>query len=640
MKKHGFDLKKALFGKLNRKIIIMFAIVAIALTGISIYTSYNHSKVIVEETVMHYIETTADSRTNHVVTLLQAEKESVGQMAESIVIKRLLQAKTGESDFDQKLADVSERLENTVKVGEYVESILVLDKNGMIIASSNKEDIGTDKSGDPHFFEAKKEIFIKDAYFSSDRNSSGMDFSAPIFDNEGKFLGVVVERVSTKSLNQITTDRTGFGETGEVYIVNKYGYMITPSRFQKDTFLKQRVDTENAKNCFSTETTTEGYYTGYKPAAVSNGYRKVQVVGAWAYIPEMQWCLLAEIDKTQAFDPAIKQLGVFAVVMFAIMIFAAVLAGSLIAKSISKPVEQLQGAAEQMKKGNFDVMLDIKTGDELGKLGTAFNETAKSLGQVQKEHRQLERAKTEFLSITSHELRSPMTPMKAQLQMLKKSYFGKLNKKQTEAVDIVLRNTSRLDSIIMDFLEISRIEAARLKFRFVKTSLTGHIKRLADEMQGFLPEKNIEIVIKIAKMPVIKVDPDRVMQVLRNLINNAKKFSPKNSKIIVSAKLKGNRIQFNVKDQGSGIAKENKARVFEPFFQEEQTMYRKHTGTGLGLSICKGIVESQKGNIWVKSTLGKGSTFSFTLPLTPVKKTKPIKLLFSPPENIEKKPEK
>jgi len=270
-------------------------------------------------------------------------------------------------------------------------------------------------------------------------------------------------------------------------------------------------------------------------------------------------------------------------------------------------------------------------------LGNSFNVTTEVLEKADEEHRQIDKAKTEFLSITSHEMRSPLTPMKAQLQMLEGEYFGKISKKQKDSIEIVLRNTNRLDKIIQDFLEISRIEAARMKFKFIRTNLIEDINRLIEEMKGLLPEKKISIIANIQKLPTIEVDPDRVMQVLRNLLNNAKKFSKENSKIIVNVGLEKDMIAFSVMDTGIGIDTENQPRVFEPFFQEEQTMYRKYQGTGLGLSICKGIVESQNGKIWVESKLREGSTFHFTIPLTPVREIKSIKLLFSPQTKIEDK---
>jgi len=227
--------------------------------------------------------------------------------------------------------------------------------------------------------------------------------------------------------------------------------------------------------------------------------------------------------------------------------------------------------------------------------------------------------------------------MKAQLQMLEQGYFGKLSKKQKESLEIIIRNTDRLDNIIMDFLEISRIEAARLKFNFRETDLTETLSETVKFMEGFAKEKNIKLVLDSDKLPTIEADPDRISQVLRNLINNAIKFSEENSKIEIKAKLREKDILFSVKDYGKGISYDDQIRIFEPFYQVEKHSRRKYGGTGLGLAICRGIVESQNGKIWVESKPGKGSNFCFTIPLEPVRDIKPIKVLFSQKKIIEKK---
>jgi len=301
------------------------------------------------------------------------------------------------------------------------------------------------------------------------------------------------------------------------------------------------------------------------------------------------------------------------------------------------PLKELTHATDVMEKGNLHVRTEIHTNDEFGILGQRFNKMVQSLSRMDKEHQELDKAKTEFLSITSHELQSPLTPMKAQLQMLLEGYFGRLTEKQRKSLDIILRNTERLDRIILDFLEVSRIEAARLKFHFVRTNLSPHIQRLVQEMCGFHGEKKIHIVAEIGTLPTIEVDPDRVMQVLRNLINNAIKFSPDKGKIVVRAERKGSHLLFSVRDVGIGIKPEQQKTIFEPFFQVEHTLSRKYSGTGLGLTICKGIVESQNGRIWVESSPGRGSTFFFTVPLKPVKELRPITLLFSSQHALEKK---
>jgi len=335
----------------------------------------------------------------------------------------------------------------------------------------------------------------------------------------------------------------------------------------------------------------------------------------------------------------ISLITITAILIITIIAIDAGIIGFLVSRSISKPIKELYKATKEVEKGNFNVRTDIKTNDEIQQLCYAFNNTTAALGKMEEERRDIESTKTEFLSITSHELRSPMTPMKAQLQMLWNEYFGKLTQEQKESLAIVIRNADRLDKIISDFLEISRIEAARLKFVFRETNLRETVMETVELMKGFANEKNVKLITKIEQLPTIDADPDRVSQVLRNLINNAIKFSEDNSEVEIGAEAKDDFILFYVRDNGCGLSSDNQIKVFEPFYQVEKTAYRKYGGTGLGLTICRGIVESQKGKIWVESKPGEGCTFYFTVPHEPVRETKPIKDLFSPRNTIKNKKE-
>ncbi|MBI4146831.1 HAMP domain-containing histidine kinase [Candidatus Woesearchaeota archaeon] len=304
---------------------------------------------------------------------------------------------------------------------------------------------------------------------------------------------------------------------------------------------------------------------------------------------------------------------------------------------IVSPLRQIYNSAHELSQGNFNTRINVKTGDELEELGNTFNQATEALGRIDQERKQIDQAKTRFLSITSHELRSPMTPMKAQLQMLGQGYYGKLGTKQKQSVEMVLRNADRLDSIIGDFLEISRIEAARLRFTFQKTNIAEIVLDVVKYMNTFMPDKKVSLTTKLGKLPVIEADPNRISQVLRNLLSNAIKFSQPNSTVTIAAAVNGEFIEFSVRDTGIGISQKDQAKLFEPFFQAEQTIYREGKGVGLGLAICRGIVLSQNGKIWVESQPGKGSTFFFTLPLTPVKEIRPIRVLFSSKEAIDRK---
>ena len=306
-----------------------------------------------------------------------------------------------------------------------------------------------------------------------------------------------------------------------------------------------------------------------------------------------------------------------------------------------RPLEQLKKAAIELGKGNFMFRTNLKSNDEFQELGSVMDDAIIALGKLDDEKKQVDRAKTQFLSITSHELRSPMTPMKAQLQMLNEGYFGELKPKQKEATEIIIRNADRLDKIIVDFLEVSRIEAARIQFSFKQFSPLELLNEVVTYMKGYMPEKKISFKLNFNEnLPKeIEADPDRVSQVLRNLISNAIKFSNENGEIEVGAQLADtkDKILLWVRDNGAGIPLTEQNKIFEPFFQVDKTFSRKVGGTGLGLAICRGIVQSQGGDIWFKSHPGKGTVFYFTIPMIPVKNIKPIKLLFSSGEDTERR---
>ena len=491
------------------------------------------------------------------------------------------------------------------------ETWFVVDNNGAVYNHPN-ESFETFNSLDPEmdwYYAPKKSrhAMWTDVYEDSQTRVSMISYVVPLYDKD-RFVGITGVDVSlTGEQNYVNSMRVE--DNGDVFLLDKKNNFITKNN--------GRVDFDVLSKYFvSRQSSDEGFVFGSQYtlffknlfngtsiiSVIPNSYRENQIY--WIVELIVVLCLVA-LCGTAFFS-------------------------SVFSKRIVSSLNNLQIVSKQLSKGNFDVRADVKSEDEIGDLAKTFNKAVIALQQSDQERKQVDKLKTEFLSITSHELRSPMTPMRAQLQMLLGGYFGKLNVKQKDSVDIVLRNTVRLDKILFDFLEISRIEAARLKFTFVKTNLMPHIKRVVEELIAFMPEKKVDIDLKMDDLPDFEVDPDRTMQVLRNLINNAVKFVPdKGGKIFVSVQKKEDCLLFSVKDNGVGIAAENKRRIFEPFFQEEQTMYRKYQGTGLGLAICRGIIESQKGSIWFDSVKGKGTTFYFTVPFTPVREIASIKVLFS-----------
>lgn len=234
--------------KIQKKFLLIMLSLLIMVSITFILISRSISTNIIKQQITNNLVNTTQSRVKHIETLLDLEKEAVKQLSESVVIEELLSSKKEEEDYLLKFDKAMRRLKDTAQMGEYTYDVFVLDPKGTIIASSDEEDIGKDKSNDPYFLGGKEQVFIKDAYISSHNQRKTLAFSAPILHKEeNRFLGVVVLRKSLEVLSQITTDRTGLGETGEVYLVNKDGYMITPSRFIDEVFLKQKIDPKHTE---------------------------------------------------------------------------------------------------------------------------------------------------------------------------------------------------------------------------------------------------------------------------------------------------------------------------------------------------------------------------------------------------------
>jgi len=229
--------------------------------------------------------------------------------------------------------------------------------------------------------------------------------------------------------------------------------------------------------------------------------------------------------------------------------------------------------------------------------------------------------KSAFLNMTSHELRTPISAIKGYIQMMLKGNFGTTNDEQKHTLEIILRNSNRLDRLIQDILDISRLESGTMKFVTEKTDVTKMIKEVAETMQASADLKRIKINAETRiDVPELTIDIDRITQVVVNLLHNAIKFSPDGSMIHITVRKEKEDVLFEVQDYGRGIPEEHHKKIFQTFYQVDSDADTKFGGAGLGLAICYGIIIAHGGRIWVESTgkPGEGSTFRFTLPVESV----------------------
>ncbi len=240
----------------------------------------------------------------------------------------------------------------------------------------------------------------------------------------------------------------------------------------------------------------------------------------------------------------------------------------------------------------------------------------KELQQANSHLKQLDTAKSEFLSIASHQLRTPISAVKGYLSMLLEGDFGKLQPQQSKIITDVFESSSRLARLINIFLNVSRIESGRFKLSLASTDMNQIVEGVVKELQQQAKIKNLKLIVDLPKKPtVITVDSDKIREVILNLIDNAIKYTQSGS-ITISQELRAKEYQFQTKDTGMGILAEEVGGLFKKFVRGTGVAQVNTQGSGLGLYIAQRVVAEHGGKIWVESDgVGKGSTFQFTIPV-------------------------
>ena len=230
---------------------------------------------------------------------------------------------------------------------------------------------------------------------------------------------------------------------------------------------------------------------------------------------------------------------------------------------------------------------------------------------------QVDRMKSEFVSIVSHELRTPMTAIKGYLDLLAMGALGAVSERQREYLDIVKTNADRLSEMVNELLDLSRIEAGKVQMHYQAVSLPRIVHQVALMLQKNFDDRGIRLRLDVPDtLPDVLSDPGRLTQIVTNLLSNALNYTF-HGHVSVAARVAGRYVQVDIADTGIGMSEEDQAKLFTRFFRASTARVREISGTGLGLSITRSLIEMQGGRIWVKSAVDEGSAFSFTIPVLP-----------------------
>ena len=283
-------------------------------------------------------------------------------------------------------------------------------------------------------------------------------------------------------------------------------------------------------------------------------------------------------------------------------------------------VQDARGVAEEIiaLDGSDQRFLQFYTAPVQGEDGQETIGRILVLRDVTRE-RELDKMKTDFISVVSHELRTPLTSIKGYTDLLLSGATGEVSELQAEFLGIIQSSTTRLSNLINDILDISRIESGSIQIKHEPIDYRRIVSDTLRLMKAAADEKQISMDASLPEsIPPVRGDTDKVTQVLANLVSNAIKYTPQGGWVKVSLEVTGeSSVTTCVADSGIGVTDEDQAKLFQKFFRADNTSTREAGGTGLGLVIAKTIIELLGGAIWVESEPGRGSRFSFTLPLFP-----------------------
>jgi len=261
---------------------------------------------------------------------------------------------------------------------------------------------------------------------------------------------------------------------------------------------------------------------------------------------------------------------------------------------------------------SYLILRGVKKEIELRQEITAL---AHSLEQANLKLRELDRQKTEFLSIATHQLRTPISIIKGYVSLLREEVYGKTTKKMEEILSNIEKSNEHLVKLIDEFLNISCIEQGRMKYDFTEADLNDIIKDVVDELRKKAQEKNLKVVWQNnPALGKISMDSEKIRYAIYNFIDNAIKYTEK-GKIEISAGKENDGVVFNIQDNGIGFSKIDQANFFQKFYRGQNVKGINVSGTGLGLYVCHKFIEAHGGHVWAKSDgLNKGSEFGFWIP--------------------------
>ncbi|MBK8398892.1 MAG: response regulator [Leptospiraceae bacterium] len=598
--------------KLSLKIFAVylgFTLAVLIPTGISVYFSMIY---LVEEQIQFGLSEKATHMLDKMDRVL-FERYSDMQTISSDPI--FLNPNSSSKEITEKLISYRNQRKVYISLSYYDENcVKVADTIGFAIGEKCKDSIWKKQVYSDNQISAASDI-----HYSSELGNKVILFATPIFDKNKILIGAITASLSVGRLHQIITSTSDLEDYVLVDLIDHDGSVIYSNHLSqtKDVILNR---TEK-------EVLTTGVNTIYAKAD-EQGFLDFQ---------GNQWQLFLQYPTDKAFAPiiAIRNKGILiGLILISLSLFIVF----FLSKKVIAPLLILKKAADELGQGNFEKRVPVFSDDEIGDLSLTFNQMASELSsnlalleRKNQELEKLDKLKDEFLSNTSHELKTPLNGIIGIAESMIDGATGKLQKESVKNLKMISDSGKRLSNLVNDILDFSKLKNHEIIIQQKPVDLRSLADMVLLLSRHLLNGKKIELINGIPEnSPAILGDENRIQQILINLIGNAVKFTDSGEIKIHTQNKTEKELIVIISDTGIGIPEEKFGSIFQSFEQVDASISREYGGTGLGLSITKTLIELHGGKIWVESEVGNGSNFFFTLPISeeriPAKKSEEISI--------------
>ena len=604
-----------LLGSLQAKLLVAFLAVSLIPLLVFWVVGMTLTENAFSDHAFHMLRGGVANQRLRIDAFLSNSREHVDQVASAAQIENHLRRFIATGDQEDRLA-IAQILQDSFASHDNIETLDIQAKSGEIVASSDPARVGAATLTEHEL----KQAFEGSAVHRISYVARGRRFlrsSSPVrFD--GELIGVATIRVSAEPLFDIASGFTGLGTSGETVLIthDEAGnpVQLTPSRFDAlAAFTKpmSSMDTDRV----------EAQVDHDRPHATTRGedYRDETVFAITDYIEEADIGLVVKMDRSEVFAPLVRIKKIL-LGLAAASVLAVIAAALLISRSLTGPILRLTRAADLFSRGELGQRVPVTSSDEIGRLSDSFNEMASSIqnanaileeqisartAELTRSNRDLE----QFAYVASHDLQEPLRMVSSYTQLLARRYQGQLGKDADEFIEFAVDGAKRMQGLINDLLQYSRVGSQGGKFTRIDSAAP------LDEALGVLSAAIDETgaVVEKGNLPEIVADEAQMSRLFQNLVGNAIKYrSGADPRIRISAERLRDCWQFEVADNGIGVAPAFTERIFTIF--QRLHSREEYRGSGIGLAISKRIVERRGGEIWMKSKPGAGSSFFFTVP--------------------------